>query len=81
MQNRIYEIDLHGISMSEAKMVLDEVFEYLSENPDIKELNIVVGVGNGSESGPVLPAFVTNYLTAKGYKSTTKQGVLHVVLK
>lgn len=81
MQDGIYEIDLHGLSMTDAKMVLDEVFEYILENPEIIELNIVVGVGTGSESGPVLPAFVSNYLTAKGYKSTTTRGVLHVRLK
>lgn len=81
MQHGIYEIDLHGLSMTEAKMVLDEVFEYLAENSEYTELVIIVGVGKGSETGPVLPAFVSNYLTAKGYESITKHGVLHVTLK
>lgn len=80
MQDGIYEIDLHGISMTEAKMVLDEVFEYLFENPEITELHIVVGVGNGSESGPVLPAYVGNYVKAKGFEGSIIQGVLRVVL-
>ncbi len=80
MQNSIYEIDLHGLSMSEAKMILDEVFEYLHDHPEIRKLQIVVGIGTGSESGPVLPAYVGNYLTEKSYSHTNLFGVLHIDL-
>ena len=80
MHDGFYEIDLHGLSMSDAKMVLDEVFEYVFENPEIKELSIIVGVGKGSETGPVLPSFVSNYLRDKGYDSVNTNGVLHVLL-
>lgn len=78
MQDCIYEIDLHGISMSEAKMVLDEVFEYLHDLGQTGEVRIIVGVGKGSEMGPVLPAFVQNYLNGKGYRSTFKEGVIYL---
>jgi DNA-nicking Smr family endonuclease len=49
-----YEIDLHGLNMSQAKMVLDEVFECVREDVEIKYIHIVVGQGKGSETGPVL---------------------------
>lgn len=81
MQDGIYEIDLHGLSMNDCKMILDEVFEYLGENLHIIELRIVVGAGNNSEIGPVLPAYVGNYLKNKGYISTQVQGVIYVILK
>lgn len=80
IQNHIYEIDLHGINMTEAKMVLDEVFEYIQQESHITELHVVVGQGKGSESGPVLPAFVGNYIKDKGLKMNLENGVLYVIL-
>jgi DNA-nicking Smr family endonuclease len=76
----IYEIDLHGIIMSEAKMVLDEVFEYIKTESSILELHVVVGQGKGSESGPVLPAFVGNYVKEKGFSYKIEHGkvVIHL---
>ena len=76
MQDGIYEIDLHGLTMAEAKIVLDEVFEYIQGDDEITDLHIVVGVGNGSVTGPILPAYVGNYLTEKGFVSELKNGVL-----
>ncbi len=73
-----YEIDLHGLSMPEAKIVLDEVFEYLFDHPEITEVRFVVGVGNRSQTGPVLPAYVQNYLKEKGFGSTIKEGVIYL---
>jgi DNA-nicking Smr family endonuclease len=77
----VYEIDLHGLNMSDAKVVLDEVFEYMSEEPLTKEVHIVVGVGKGSSDGPVLPSFVGNYVRDKGYKFELANGVLVVYLR
>ncbi|MES2623617.1 MAG: Smr/MutS family protein [Patescibacteria group bacterium] len=76
----VYEIDLHGLNMFDAKMVLDEVFEYIATERLIRTLHIVVGIGKGSEHGPVLPAFVGNYLKEKGYGFVNEYGVLKVVL-
>lgn len=78
MHNGIYEIDLHGLTMSDAKMVLDEVFEYVQSDKEITEVRIVVGVGNGSETGPVLPAYVGNYLKDKEYGYTNTNGVIYL---
>ncbi len=54
------EIDLHGYTMQESKEVLDA----LLRDRAYKVVRIIVGRGNNSEHGPVLPAFVRNYLTS-----------------
>ncbi len=77
----IYEIDLHGVNMSEAKIVLDEVFEYVRSDSWIKELHIVVGQGKGSLSGPVLPSFVGNYVQERGYEFQLENGIILVDLR
>jgi DNA-nicking Smr family endonuclease len=81
MHEHIYDIDLHGISMHEAKMVLDEVFEYIRHESHITELHIVVGQGKGSESGPVLPAFVGNYVKEKGLSFSIEHGAVYVEVR
>ena len=80
MQNHIYEIDLHGINMQESKMILDEIFIYVKKHKGIKEIHIVVGVGRGSDNGPVLPSFVMNYLKEKDVKGILNNGVIVVKL-
>jgi DNA-nicking Smr family endonuclease len=76
---KVLEIDLHGLNMSESKVILDELFEWLStvEN-DIEKLDIVVGVGKGSIMGPVLSSFVMNYLKDKGLEGELRDGVVEV---
>jgi DNA-nicking Smr family endonuclease len=76
------EIDLHGLNMSESKVILDEFFEWLKKNGnDIDKLDIVVGVGKGSIMGPVLPSFVMNYLKERGMIGELKGGVVEVLFK
>ena len=53
------EIDLHGYTTLESKEVLDE----LLREQKYSVVRIIVGKGNNSENGPVLPSFVKNYLT------------------
>lgn len=77
-EESIYEIDLHGLSMNESKMVLDEVFEYIQIRNHILKLHIVVGQGKGSTGGPILPAYVGNYIRDRGLNFTLENGVLMV---
>lgn len=81
VSKHIYEIDLHGLNMADAKMVLDEVFDYIRYEEHIQELHIVVGQGRGSETGPVLPSYVGNYLHNRGLKFQTKHGVIHTKVR
>lgn len=76
----IYEIDLHGVNMSQAKIVLDEIFAYVRSDSWIRELHIVVGQGRGSVSGPVLPSFVGNYVQDRGYTFRLENGIILVIL-
>lgn len=80
IDDSIYEIDLHGLDMAKAKIVLDEVFMYVMSEESISELRIIVGVGKGSKEGPVLPSFVGNYLRDKGFAFIHTNGVLMIVL-
>jgi DNA-nicking Smr family endonuclease len=52
------ELDLHGHTTLEARVLLDDLFEDMDWNC----ARIVVGKGTRSEFGPVMPAFVENYL-------------------
>ena len=54
------EIDLHGVTTAEAKIILDELIENAVRPFTV---NIIVGKGKNSPLGPVLPSFVRNYLT------------------
>jgi DNA-nicking Smr family endonuclease len=76
---KVLEIDLHGLNMSESKVILDEFFEWLKKDGnDIDKLDIVVGVGKGSIMGPVLPSFVMNYLKDRGLIGELRGGVVEV---
>jgi len=75
-----YEIDLHGMNMSESKRALDSLFEWLKHHKTIHTLHIVVGVGSRSLHGPVLPSFVINYLKEKDLTGENIKGVIKVNL-
>lgn len=76
----VYEIDLHGMNMSQAGRALDSLFDWLKHNKNIHILHIVVGVGNRSPHGPVLPSFVINYLKERGLVGENVNGVIKVHL-
>jgi DNA-nicking Smr family endonuclease len=80
MKKSIYEIDLHGLNMVESKTILDEVFEHVLHKKSYGGLHIVVGVGRRSETGPVLPSFVLNYLKSKGFEGEVREGSIEVKL-
>ncbi len=77
---QVYEIDLHGMNMSQSKRSLDSLFDWLKNHKSIHNLEIVVGVGNRSVHGPVLPSFVINYLREKGLTGENTNGVIKVHL-
>ncbi len=58
------ELDLHGCTTLEAKIMLDEAFESSVHT----HIRIIVGKGTKSQFGAVLPSFVQNYLTDKKYR-------------
>ncbi len=82
-QNPEIEIDLHGYTAMESKVVLDELFK----EGKYKHVRIITGKGNNSENGPVLPNFVHNYLTAHKIRYNPAkiqnggEGALEVFLK
>ena len=75
-----HEIDLHGLNMSQSKRILDSLFDWLKTHKTIHTLNIVVGVGNRSPHGPVLPSFVINYLREKSLIGENINGVIKLKL-
>jgi hypothetical protein len=64
--------------MSQSKRALDSLFDWLKTHKNIHTLHIVVGVGNRSLHGPVLPSFVINYLREKGLTGENANGVIKV---
>lgn len=80
IMTHIYEIDLHGMNMSQARRALDSLFDWLKDNNHINILEIVVGLGSRSDHGPVLPSFVINYLREKGLTGENANGVIKVNL-
>ena len=52
-------IDLHGHTTREAEAIL----RTLIEKSEFAHIRIIVGKGNHSKSGPVLPDFVRGFLT------------------
>jgi len=58
------EIDLHGYTTAETKVVLDTL---LLESR-YKIVRLIVGKGNNSANGPVLPDFVRSYLAGRGIR-------------
>jgi DNA-nicking Smr family endonuclease len=77
------EIDLHGYTMVEAGSILDEVVAEAA----YKHIRIITGKGTNSHNGPVLPAFVKNYLTARNIRYNQSkirdggEGALEVFLR
>ena len=63
-QNAEYEIDLHGYTTSESKDILDSLLQEAKYN----HVRIIVGKGNNSENGPILPSFVMNYLKSRNIR-------------
>lgn len=63
-QNPEIEIDLHGKTMAESKVILDE----LIEDQEYVYVRVIVGKGAHSANGPVLPHFVRNYLTERNIR-------------
>ncbi|MBK5215692.1 MAG: Smr/MutS family protein [Candidatus Pacebacteria bacterium] len=59
-QNAEIEVDLHGHTTSESELIL----ESLLKEGKYKHVRIIVGRGNNSANGPILPSFVRNYLTS-----------------
>ena len=53
-------IDLHGMTTSEAKVVLEELLR-----SDESYVRIIVGKGNHSANGPVLRDFVKKFFLSK----------------
>jgi len=54
------EIDLHGYTTFES----EDILLSLMKSNKYKHVRIIVGKGNNSAHGPVLPSFVRNFLTA-----------------
>lgn len=77
------EIDLHGCTTAESKVILDECFKKRSYD----HIRIITGKGKRSSDGPVLPNFVKSYLKARNitYRQSKLQdggaGALEVFLK
>jgi DNA-nicking Smr family endonuclease len=77
------EIDLHGYTTSETKEILDT----LVREKKYTLVRVIVGKGNNSANGPVLPNFVRDYLTSRSirYKPAKLQhggsGALDVFLR
>lgn len=77
------EIDLHGYTTAESEEILDT----LVRDRKYKIVRIIVGKGNRSENGPVLPDFVRNYLYTHGIRYNQSKitdggsGALEVFLK
>lgn len=81
-QNAELEIDLHGYTTAEAKEVLDATL--LADEYD--HIRIIIGKGNHSIDGPVLPDFVRSYLNYRNIRYRPSklhdggQGALEVFL-
>lgn len=56
------EIDLHGKSVIESRSLLEDVLN----EPRGTRVRIIVGKGNNSEHGPVLPLFVRSFFREHG---------------
>ncbi len=63
-QNAEFELDLHGYNTFEAKEVLDATL--LADEYD--HIRIIIGKGNHSVDGPVLPDFVRAYLNGRNIR-------------
>lgn len=63
-QNPEAEIDLHGYTTGESGDILNS----LIREGKYKHIRIIVGKGNNSVNGPILPNFVRNYLDANSIR-------------
>lgn len=63
-QNPEAEIDLHGYTTSES----EEILYSLLKEGKYKHVRIIVGKGNNSTNGPILPNFVRNYLNSQNIR-------------
>jgi DNA-nicking Smr family endonuclease len=63
-QRAEYELDLHGKTGAEAKMLVDE----LIDSRVYRHIRVIVGKGTHSQMGPVLPYVVKNHLYGRGIR-------------
>ncbi|MES2023240.1 MAG: Smr/MutS family protein [Patescibacteria group bacterium] len=63
-QNPELVLDFHGYTTMECKEELDE----LIGNSEYSHIRIIVGKGQNSANGPILPDFVRNYLTTRNIR-------------
>ncbi|MCX6754446.1 MAG: Smr/MutS family protein [Candidatus Nomurabacteria bacterium] len=77
------EIDLHGHTTAESEVILKSLFK----DRKYKHVRIIVGKGNNSANGPILPNFVKNYLKSHNARYNQSkiqdggEGALEVFLK
>jgi DNA-nicking Smr family endonuclease len=82
-QNAEKEIDLHRYTTSESEDILNSL---IKENK-YKHVRIIVGRGNNSINGPILPNYVRNYLNSHNIRYNQSkiqnggEGALEVFLK
>lgn len=80
------ELDLHGHTVAEATVLVDELLDEAHEEL-WRRVRIIVGKGTRSANGPVLPQAIKEHLSLLGYTYTyAKQyeggeGALDVVLR
>ena len=84
-EKNLDELDLHGLTVNEAQLILDEKIDQCSKNKDIEELKIIVGKGlHSSSEGPKLKEMVTNYAGFMGFKhyvDAKNEGCIFLILK
>ena len=77
------EIDLHGYTTNESEDILNS----LIKERKYKHVRIIVGKGNNSSNGPILPNYVRNYLNSNNIRYNQSkiqnggEGALEVFLK
>jgi len=82
-QNAEKEIDLHRYTTSESEDILNS----LIKERKYKHVRIIVGKGNNSINGPILPNYVRNYLNSHNIRYNQSkiqdggEGALEVFLK
>lgn len=64
LQNAEKEIDLHRYTTSES----EEILNSLLREGKYKHIRIIVGRGNNSINGPILPNYVKNYLNSRNVR-------------
>lgn len=64
LQEPEHIIDLHGLTTSESKILLDD----LVSDKNYSHVRIIIGKGLNSANGPILPFFVKNYLADRNIR-------------